>query len=156
MVQGKRQHGLAIGAFPDKFLHSTRSIIGYCGSLHPAEVRTLYSRHHQLKSRFPNRPISMMYHTSHPTDWLEFRLVSDGLETKAVQVLPLTAWHAANNPVFGFFTALPTELRLNVWEYLIVPRIVGIACRKYHCHRTLPRFFPFLSPGQPASHVSFL
>ncbi|KAI1816408.1 hypothetical protein GGS20DRAFT_595147 [Poronia punctata] len=63
-----------------------------------------------------------------PINILEFRLRSDGLETKVVRELPLTAWHAANNPVFGRFTALPLELRLKVWEYFIVPRIVEIAC----------------------------
>ncbi|KAI3340459.1 hypothetical protein F4824DRAFT_422866 [Ustulina deusta] len=65
---------------------------------------------------------------SRPTFWLEFRLLSDGLETPAVQTLPLTAWHKAHNPFFHLFSALPTELRLKVWEYLIAPRIVGIAC----------------------------
>ncbi|KAI0806516.1 hypothetical protein GGR55DRAFT_212003 [Xylaria sp. FL0064] len=65
---------------------------------------------------------------SHPTFWLEFRLLSDGLETSTVQNLPLTKWHKANNPSFHFFPVLPPELRLKVWEYLIVPRIVGIAC----------------------------
>ncbi|KAI0542177.1 hypothetical protein GGR58DRAFT_341321 [Xylaria digitata] len=65
---------------------------------------------------------------SHPTFWLEFRLLSDGLETDTVRNLPLTTWHKANNPVFRLFSTLPTELRLGVWEYLIAPRIVGIAC----------------------------
>ncbi|KAI0406323.1 hypothetical protein F4802DRAFT_110793 [Xylaria palmicola] len=65
---------------------------------------------------------------SPPTFWLEFRLLNDGLQTAAVRDLPLTAWHAAHNPVFHRFAALPAELRLKVWEYLIAPRIVGIAC----------------------------
>ncbi|KAI0416398.1 hypothetical protein F5X98DRAFT_375741 [Xylaria grammica] len=65
---------------------------------------------------------------SPPAFWLEFRLLSDGLETATVENLPLTAWHKTNNPIFGLFSALPTELRLKVWEYLIAPRIVGIAC----------------------------
>ncbi|KAI1754768.1 hypothetical protein F4782DRAFT_461171 [Xylaria castorea] len=65
---------------------------------------------------------------SRPTFWLEFRLLSDGLQTVAVHTLPLTVWHERNTPVFSFFSALPTELRLKVWEYLIAPRIVGIAC----------------------------
>lgn len=68
---------------------------------------------------------------SNPSFWLEFRLISDGLETSAVKAMPLTMWHAANNPVFRLFPALPTELRLKVWEYMIAPRIVGIACRKF-------------------------
>lgn len=72
----------------------------------------------------------MRYPLSHPIFWLEFRLLSDGLETPVVQSLPLTAWHKENNPSFHLFSALPTELRLKVWEYLIAPRIVGIACRK--------------------------
>ncbi|KAI0472485.1 hypothetical protein F4859DRAFT_107403 [Xylaria cf. heliscus] len=65
---------------------------------------------------------------SRPTFWLEFRLLSDGLQTAAVHTLPLTEWHQANTPVFSLFPALPTELRLKVWEYMIAPRIVGIAC----------------------------
>ncbi|TRX92200.1 hypothetical protein FHL15_006815 [Xylaria flabelliformis] len=65
---------------------------------------------------------------SRPTFWLEFRLLSDGLQTNAVHAMPLTAWHKKNTPVFSLFPALPTELRLKVWEYLIAPRIVGIAC----------------------------
>ncbi|KAI0453220.1 hypothetical protein F5B21DRAFT_308534 [Xylaria acuta] len=65
---------------------------------------------------------------SRPTFWLEFRLLSDGLQTGAVHTLPLTVWHERNTPVFSRFPALPTELRFKVWEYLIAPRIVGIAC----------------------------
>ncbi|RYC64626.1 4-nitrophenylphosphatase/Acid phosphatase [Xylaria longipes] len=65
---------------------------------------------------------------SRPTFWLEFRLLSDGLQTGAVHTLPLTVWHERNTRVFSLFSALPTELRLKVWEYLIAPRIVGIAC----------------------------
>ncbi|KAI1368993.1 hypothetical protein F5Y08DRAFT_209088 [Xylaria arbuscula] len=72
----------------------------------------------------------MLYTYSHPIFWLEFPLLSDGLETTAVQSLPLTTWHRENNQSFHRFSALPTELRLKVWEYLIAPRIVGIACRK--------------------------
>ncbi|KAI1266216.1 hypothetical protein F5Y18DRAFT_23847 [Xylariaceae sp. FL1019] len=60
--------------------------------------------------------------------WLEFDLVSDGLETAAVQAMPLTIYHAAETPVFKYFSLLPTELRFKVWEYLIVPRIMGISC----------------------------
>ncbi|KAI0552706.1 hypothetical protein F4679DRAFT_45920 [Xylaria curta] len=65
---------------------------------------------------------------SRPTFWLEFRLLSDGLQTSTVHSMPLTRWHERNTPVFSLFSALPTELRLKVWEYLIAPRIVGIAC----------------------------
>ncbi|GAP83860.1 hypothetical protein SAMD00023353_0502780 [Rosellinia necatrix] len=70
----------------------------------------------------------MLHSFSRPTFWLEFRLLSDGLETAAVQSLPLTEWHNTHNPVFLRFPALPAELRLKIWEYLIAPRIVGIAC----------------------------
>ncbi|KAI1294048.1 hypothetical protein F5Y03DRAFT_326729 [Xylaria venustula] len=70
----------------------------------------------------------MLDNLTHPAFWLEFRLLSDGLETPTVQSLPLTAWHKANTPYFHQFSALPAELRLKVWEYLIAPRIVGIAC----------------------------
>ncbi|KAI0113716.1 hypothetical protein GGR51DRAFT_21565 [Nemania sp. FL0031] len=60
--------------------------------------------------------------------WLEFRLLSDGLEADAVMTLPLTVWNERHNPIFHLFSSLPPELRLKVWNYLIVPRIVGIAC----------------------------
>ncbi|KAK5629311.1 hypothetical protein RRF57_005026 [Xylaria bambusicola] len=70
----------------------------------------------------------MRYPFTQPTFWLEFRLLSDGLETDAVQTLPLTVWHKAHTPSFHLFSALPAELRLKIWEYLIAPRIVGIAC----------------------------
>ncbi|KAI0205525.1 hypothetical protein F4808DRAFT_455751 [Astrocystis sublimbata] len=65
---------------------------------------------------------------SRPVFWLEFQLLSDGLQTRAVNSLPLTIWHEKNTPVFSLFSALPTELRFKVWEYMIAPRIVGIAC----------------------------
>ncbi|KAI0974909.1 hypothetical protein F4678DRAFT_355111 [Xylaria arbuscula] len=70
----------------------------------------------------------MLENLTHPAFWLEFRLLSDGLETYTVHTMPLTAWHRANSPSFHQFSALPAELRLKVWEYLIAPRIVGIAC----------------------------
>lgn len=63
-----------------------------------------------------------------PTWWLEFQLLSDGLRADAVQTMPLAQWHDVHTPVFYRFSALPAELRLKVWEYLIAPRIVGIAC----------------------------
>ncbi|KAI1124105.1 hypothetical protein F5Y10DRAFT_38442 [Nemania abortiva] len=60
--------------------------------------------------------------------WLEFRLLNDGLEADAVMKMPLTVWNKQHNPVFRLFSSLPAELRLKVWDYLIAPRIVGIAC----------------------------
>ncbi|KAI1431730.1 hypothetical protein GGR50DRAFT_41877 [Xylaria sp. CBS 124048] len=65
---------------------------------------------------------------SQPSFWLEFKVLSDGLETNKVLSLPLTKWHAKNNRVFRLFPELPMELRLKVWEYLVAPRVVGIAC----------------------------
>ncbi|KAI1329299.1 hypothetical protein F5Y16DRAFT_105882 [Xylariaceae sp. FL0255] len=67
-------------------------------------------------------------HPQSTSFWLEFRVLSDGLETAAVQALPLAAYHAAQNPVFTLFPMLPAELRLKIWEYLIAPRIVGVGC----------------------------
>ncbi|KAI1826885.1 hypothetical protein F4861DRAFT_495541 [Xylaria intraflava] len=63
-----------------------------------------------------------------PTFWLEFKVLSDGLRASEVAKLPLTEWHQKNNTVFRLFPELPAELRLKVWEYLIAPRVVGIAC----------------------------
>ncbi|KAL2259443.1 hypothetical protein VTK26DRAFT_6887 [Humicola hyalothermophila] len=52
--------------------------------------------------------------------WLEFQVVHDGLESDG-----------ATRPSGGTFTcfgALPPELRLKIWEYLIQPRVVVAAC----------------------------
>ncbi|KAK4241403.1 hypothetical protein C8A03DRAFT_30499 [Achaetomium macrosporum] len=49
--------------------------------------------------------------------WLEFQTVHDGLDGGV-----------KGDARFTCFSALPTELRLKVWEYLIQPRIVVAAC----------------------------
>ncbi|KAI2625483.1 hypothetical protein GGS21DRAFT_304046 [Xylaria nigripes] len=89
--------------------------------------------------------------------WLEFELLNDGLETSEVVKLPLTQWHRSHNPVFRRFPDLPPELRLKVWEYLIAPRIVGIACitqEDFGIHysskqRELWRFESIVRPSTP-------
>lgn len=58
---------------------------------------------------------------------LEFRVVSDGLETVKAQALTQAGQHAHGGR-FTLFPKLPTELRLKIWEYLLAPRIVAIAC----------------------------
>jgi hypothetical protein len=52
--------------------------------------------------------------------WLEFQTVHDGMDDDGN--------HSSNNTAFTCFSALPTELRLKIWEYLIQPRIVLAAC----------------------------
>ncbi|KAI0147117.1 hypothetical protein GGR57DRAFT_266551 [Xylariaceae sp. FL1272] len=88
-----------------------------------SEVLEFFSSHN-----VPITPVMAELYPPPTLFWLEFDLVSDGLETAAVQAMPLTMYHAAETPVFKHFSSLPTELRLKVWEYLIVPRIVGISC----------------------------
>ncbi|KAH8167016.1 hypothetical protein CIB48_g1236 [Xylaria polymorpha] len=91
---------------------------------------------------------------SRPTFWLEFRLLSDGLQTTAVHAMPLTRWHEANTPAFPRFSSLPAELRLKVWEYLIAPRIVGIACRKFYIYPSIPNISTYLPLLLSQSFVS--
>ncbi|OTA94026.1 hypothetical protein M434DRAFT_395091 [Hypoxylon sp. CO27-5] len=58
---------------------------------------------------------------------LEFRVVSDGLETAKAKALTQAGQHAHGGR-FTLFPQLPAELRLKIWEYLLAPRIVAIAC----------------------------
>ncbi|OTA54935.1 hypothetical protein K449DRAFT_191872 [Hypoxylon sp. EC38] len=58
---------------------------------------------------------------------LEFRVVSDGLETAKAQALTQAGQHAHGGR-FTLFPQLPAELRLKIWEYLLAPRIIAIAC----------------------------
>ncbi|KAI1139497.1 hypothetical protein F5Y05DRAFT_324728 [Hypoxylon sp. FL0543] len=62
---------------------------------------------------------------------LEFRVVSDGLETAKAQELNqarIDAHGHDSGDKFTCFPNLPAELRLKIWEYLLTPRIVAIAC----------------------------
>ncbi|KAI1798558.1 hypothetical protein F4811DRAFT_566347 [Daldinia bambusicola] len=58
---------------------------------------------------------------------LEFRVVSDGQDAARAQALT-RAGHHAHGSVFPSFPLLPPELRLKIWEYLLAPRIVAVAC----------------------------
>ncbi|CAJ2511093.1 Uu.00g067180.m01.CDS01 [Anthostomella pinea] len=64
--------------------------------------------------------------------WLEFRLLNDGLDTPAAKVLNrarcLHLQSRGRATHFPQFPALPAELRLKIWEFLLAPRIVGVAC----------------------------
>ncbi|KAG7285181.1 hypothetical protein NEMBOFW57_009802 [Staphylotrichum longicolle] len=59
--------------------------------------------------------------------WLEFQVMHDGLEL-APDNDDNTSTTTNNNAKFTLFAALPTELRLKIWECLIQPRIVIAAC----------------------------
>ncbi|KAI0009303.1 hypothetical protein F4779DRAFT_582887 [Xylariaceae sp. FL0662B] len=59
-----------------------------------------------------------------PRFWLEFRIFSDGLDTAQARALSQRGGHTS----FARFADLPAELRLKIWEYLIAPRIVSVAC----------------------------
>ncbi|KAI1340139.1 hypothetical protein F5Y15DRAFT_415559 [Xylariaceae sp. FL0016] len=80
--------------------------------------------------------------------WLEFRLYSDGLETPLVKSLDLTWYHERRNPVFSRFTDLPVELRLKIWEYLIAPRILMVACLEPSTSTS-----PYTWPDHPQSNT---
>ncbi|KAI2778909.1 hypothetical protein F4815DRAFT_228215 [Daldinia loculata] len=58
---------------------------------------------------------------------LEFRTISDGQDTARAQALT-HAGHHAHHSTFPQFPLLPPELRLKIWEYLLAPRIVAVAC----------------------------
>ncbi|KAI1765841.1 hypothetical protein GGR53DRAFT_488498 [Hypoxylon sp. FL1150] len=59
---------------------------------------------------------------------LAFRVVSDGLETAQAQAFNAAREDSSGVAEFPLFASLPPELRLKIWEYLIAPRIVAIAC----------------------------
>ncbi|KAI0843284.1 hypothetical protein F5Y06DRAFT_302554 [Hypoxylon sp. FL0890] len=73
-----------------------------------------------IQSKDPSTP-------QRPRFRLEFRVVSDGLETAKAQELNEAGIHAHGGR-FTHFPKLPAELRLKIWEYLLTPRIVAIAC----------------------------
>ncbi|RYP61721.1 hypothetical protein DL769_007583 [Monosporascus sp. CRB-8-3] len=56
------------------------------------------------------------------TFWLEFSVFSDGLDAAAAR--RMSRHHAS----FAQFPLLPAELRLRIWEYMLPPRIVQVAC----------------------------
>ncbi|KAI1084414.1 hypothetical protein F5B20DRAFT_295728 [Whalleya microplaca] len=78
-----------------------------------------------------------------PRFWLTFRLFSDGLSTSAAARLALGGGGGSSPETFPRFPDLPAELRLKIWEYLLAPRIVAIAC-----HST-----PSPSPSSPVSEI---
>ncbi|RYO90075.1 hypothetical protein DL763_005442 [Monosporascus cannonballus] len=64
---------------------------------------------------------------SNSTFWLEFSVFSDGLDAAAAQRM------SRHHPSFAPFPELPAELRLRVWEYMLAPRIVQVACVESSC-----------------------
>ncbi|KAI1492986.1 hypothetical protein F5X96DRAFT_294170 [Biscogniauxia mediterranea] len=60
--------------------------------------------------------------------WLEFRVVSDGFEMAAVSKMRAAAVAGGAPDRFPLFPDLPAEIRLKIWEYLIAPRVVAVAC----------------------------
>ncbi|KAI1497023.1 hypothetical protein F5X99DRAFT_43398 [Biscogniauxia marginata] len=60
--------------------------------------------------------------------WLEFPVVSDGLDVPAAQAMQAAAIRAGGAERFARFPDLPAEIRLNIWEYLIAPRVVAVSC----------------------------
>jgi hypothetical protein len=74
-----------------------------------------------------------------PTYWLEFQVCSDGMTVESGD----SSCHAVSqgitterpDPVksaFPKFNELPAELRLKIWEQLVTPRIVAVACVSSH------------------------
>ncbi|KXJ96883.1 hypothetical protein Micbo1qcDRAFT_229676 [Microdochium bolleyi] len=79
----------------------------------------------------------MAYSDAYPLQtrfWLEFRIDDDGLDSGRAQQMASRRAAAlgdgddVRNYGFGCFQALPPELRLKIWDYLIAPRIVKIFC----------------------------
>lgn len=62
--------------------------------------------------------------SSDPKFWLEFRTFSSGLETDTSNPDTLES----EEPRFPQFAQLPPELRIKIWAYTIVPRIVVGCC----------------------------
>ncbi|KAI5918810.1 hypothetical protein F4810DRAFT_715173 [Camillea tinctor] len=81
-------------------------------------------------------PSRGLYNDSHDTPdnsnsnrfWLEFRVVSDGLELATVSAMRAAAVAGGGPKRFSLFPNLPAEIRLKIWEHLIVPRVVAVAC----------------------------
>ncbi len=69
--------------------------------------------------------------------WLEFQVASDGFESASAadSSSSLATPHTAAAPVtFSCFGRLPPEIRLQIWECMIRPRIVIAACFNSHFH----------------------
>ncbi|KAH9898795.1 hypothetical protein F4778DRAFT_782900 [Xylariomycetidae sp. FL2044] len=60
---------------------------------------------------------------SRPNFWLQFQLFSDGLDSRRARALT-----SPEHSTFHPFPRLPTELRLQIWSYLVAPRILLISC----------------------------
>ncbi|KAK7752332.1 hypothetical protein SLS62_005668 [Diatrype stigma] len=66
--------------------------------------------------------------------WLEFRVFDDGLDAPAAQRMAARSicggggGGESGSSSFALFPQLPAELRLKIWEYLLAPRIVQVAC----------------------------
>lgn len=58
--------------------------------------------------------------------WLEFQVCSDGLGPPSSSFSPSSS--PPSPATFALFPELPTELRLQIWESLLRPRIVIAAC----------------------------
>lgn len=56
--------------------------------------------------------------------WMEYRVFSDGMDSARAQALSSRHGHTT----FAPFPALPPELRLKIWDYMMPPRIVIAAC----------------------------
>ncbi|KAI4869100.1 hypothetical protein F4820DRAFT_464644 [Hypoxylon rubiginosum] len=85
-----------------------------------------------MATQMPHQQTSPSSPTPSPSPrfTLAFRVVSDGLETSAACALDAARSHALSGGSSGFplFASLPPELRLKIWEYLIAPRVVAVAC----------------------------
>ncbi|KAF6821708.1 hypothetical protein CSOJ01_00211 [Colletotrichum sojae] len=73
------------------------------------------------ESPLPNDEAHLNARTSDSKFWLEFSLFDDGLDSaRAVSLTTLTRFHR--------FPDLPPEIRLKIWGYLVVPRVVTVCC----------------------------
>ncbi|KAI8963357.1 hypothetical protein F5Y11DRAFT_319551 [Daldinia sp. FL1419] len=58
---------------------------------------------------------------------LSFRIIHDGQDTIEAQALTRAGAHA-HGGAFPFFPRLPPELRHNIWDFLLAPRLIAVSC----------------------------
>ncbi|OTB05433.1 hypothetical protein M426DRAFT_139996 [Hypoxylon sp. CI-4A] len=86
---------------------------------------------------------------------LAFRVLNDGLETRCAQSLNEAGLHA-HGGAFHLFPQLPPELRLKIWECLIAPRVVAMACLDDDDEAPWTSFPSLQCRGAPASTPALL
>ncbi|TKW59441.1 hypothetical protein CTA1_10208 [Colletotrichum tanaceti] len=88
-----------------------------------AESATDPARPTAPPSPLPDEEAHLRARISDARFWIEFSLFDDGLDAaRAAALVPPTL------PRFHRFPDLPPEIRLKIWSYLVVPRVVTACC----------------------------